>query len=371
MSIWRRERPVEDRSIVWPGYPFPPSQAGMPVDSDNALRSAAVWACQRVIVATVSKMPVDVIQVRGVERLPVRNVPALIASPSDVVSRRGWVAQVVRSLLQAGNAYGRVTSTDADGRPLRIETITPQAVAWRVRNGIEVPHVNGRPEELWPLGNFWHVPASQFLVPGSRVAMSPTDYALKSISTAIAAENFGSQFFTDGAHPAQIAYVDRDITAEQADAIKSRLLAMRGSREPAVFGSGVKLDSVQVSPSDSQFLDLLRFEVEQACRFWGVPPSMVFLALSGQNVTYSNVTQDDLHFLKHSVEAWLVDLEDALSALLTRPQTVKFNVDSVLRMDTTTRYQAHATALAAGFLTVNEVRALEDLPPLGATNVGA
>ena len=365
MSLWRRERQVEERSVVWPGYPFPPSQLGLDVDDDRALRSAAVWACQRVLVATVSKMPVDVVQVRGTERLPVRTTPPLISAPSDLVSRRGWVAQVIRSLVQSGNAYGRITAVDNDGRPLKIETITPQSVTWRVKAGVETPHVDGKAEQLWPLGNFWHVPASQFLVPGTRVALSPTHYAMRSISTALAAEQFGTQFFTEGAHPAQVAYVDQDITAQQADAIKQRLLAMRGSREPAVFGSGVKLEAMQVSPSDSQFLELLRFEVEQACRFWGVPPSMVFLALSGQAVTYSNVTQDDLHFLKHSVEAWLVDIEDALSALLSRPQSVKFNVDSVLRMDTTTRYAAHATALAAGFLTINEVRALEDLPPLG------
>ena len=365
MSIWRRRSIEIERAVTWPGYPLPPSTLGFPADDEQALRSAAVWACQRVLVSTVAKMPVDVIQVRGDSRLPVRTLPALIAAPSDTVSRRGWVAQLVRSMLQSGNAYGRITATDVDGRPVKIETITPQSVTWRVVNGVETPFVDGKADLLWPLGTFWHVAASQFLVAGTRVALSPTQYAMRSITTALAAEQFGSQFFTDGAHPAQIAYVDQEITKDQAEAIKSRLLAMRGSREPAVFGSGVRLEAMQVTPSDSQFLDLLRFEVEQACRFWGVPPSMVFLALSGQNVTYSNVTQDDLHFLKHSVEAWLVDLEDALSALLSRPQSVKFNVDSVLRMDTTTRYQAHATGLAAGFLTINEVRALEDLPPLG------
>jgi hypothetical protein len=61
---------------------------------------------------------------------------------------------------------------------------------------------------------------------------------------------------------------------------------------------------------------------------------------------------------------YLVALEDGLSALVPRPQRVRFNVDGVLRSDLKTRYEAHAIALSNGFMTVDEVRQIEDLPPM-------
>jgi len=43
---------------------------------------------------------------------------------------------------------------------------------------------------------------------------------------------------------------------------------------------------------------------------------------------------------------------------------LKINTAGTLRGDTSTRYAAYSAALAAGWMTVDEVRALEDRPPL-------
>jgi phage portal protein BeeE len=85
---------------------------------------------------------------------------------------------------------------------------------------------------------------------------------------------------------------------------------------------------------------------------------------SGNSLTYANVEQRALDFLKFSVQPWLVRLETAIGALLPRGHYVRFNPNALLRSTTAERYQAHKTALEAGFLTVDEVRDLEDLPPL-------
>jgi hypothetical protein len=64
---------------------------------------------------------------------------------------------------------------------------------------------------------------------------------------------------------------------------------------------------------------------------------------------------------------YLIALEDGLSGLVPGPNRVKFNVDGVLRSDLKTRYEAHAIGIDSGFLTVDEVRQLEDRPPLPET----
>lgn len=367
MGLFRRRKAVEEieRAVTWPGYPFPPSMgttwspAGVPVSTETALHNAAVWACQRVLVATISMLPLDVVRVSGDVRTPVP-LPPLLRYPSGRVSRRAFIAQCARSLVSVGNIYGQVVASDSLGRPLQIETISPSKVSW---SG-ETIYVDGVARDLWPLGDIWHVPASQFLLPGAVHAMSPVDMAKTSIGTSLAAEDYGARFFGDGAHPTKVAYSDQNLTPEQAQAIKDAVnKATRNSRETLVLGSGLKLEGLQTDPNETQYIDLLRFECEQAARFWGVPPSMIYAAVSGQSVTYSNTSQADLHFLKYSLQPWLVDIEDALSALIAQPYQVKFNTDAILRMDALTRMEVHQLALANKLESVNEGRQLEDRPP--------
>lgn len=334
------------------------------VDVQTALRHSATFACQRILVATVAKMPVDEFVGRGARRTPV-DPARIVVAPSGRVSRRGWVAQLVRSQLQCGNAYGRIVAVDGMARPTQIETISPLEVTWQDKAGELIPYVSGREMRVYPGGDLWHVPVTQFLLPGTPVAISPTEYAAQSIGTALAAEDFGSRFFSDGGHTTMAYVMENDPGEDVVKRIKESILAtQQGSREPLVIG-GIEPKRLSLDPNETQFIDVMRFEVEQACRFWGVPPSMVYSAVSGQNVTYANISQDDLQFLKMSVEAWIVDLEDAWSALLTSPRYVKFNTDAVLRMDTLTRYRKHELALRNRLTTVNEVRAYEDEAPFG------
>jgi hypothetical protein len=130
-----------------------------------------------------------------------------------------------------------------------------------------------------------------------------------------------------------------------------------------VLSQGLSYNQVQVSPDDSQFLELQRFVVEQVCRFLGVPPSMVYLAISGQNVTYANISQADTQYLKHSLQPLMRDIEAAWSSLIDGPMHVRFNPSTLLRMDDMARHQLHALRLANKTITVNAVKALEDEAP--------
>jgi HK97 family phage portal protein len=366
----RRSAQPEERGLTWPGYPHPPSQfagwnpSGVAVTLESYTRSAAASACVRVLVSTVKKLPVDQVRVDNGRRVPIAASP-IVRRPSANVSRRGFVAQVMRSLCSAGNVYGDVVATRPGTMlPAQIELINPSRASWDGSSGQWVCRIDGKPRDRWPLGDLWHMPATDFLPAGQPHALSPVELAATSIGTGLAAEEFGARFFGDGAHPSSIVYSEQPLTAEQADAIKQSILnSWRGNRAPAVLGAGLRHEKVSVDPKDSQFIDLLRFEVEQACRWWGVPPSMVYAAISGQNVTYSNVSQSDLAFLKHSVDNWLVDIEDAWSEFLPSPQIVKFNTSALLRMDDEARWKVHDLRLKNKTTTVNAVRALEDELP--------
>ena len=346
-------------------WSFSTPTAGEPVSLDSALLNVAFGACRRVLVTEVSQLPIHTYRERDGRKTRISN-PQIVASPSVQVLRRGWTSQVMDSLVRAGNAYLRATDVDmATGRLMRAEPINPTAVTWQAEDNVLRPYVNGVQQTLWPLGDFVHIPASAFLTSGSPVAMSPVELARESISTDQAANKYVAGFFANDGHPKKIIFSDQELKPAQAAEIKAKYAAATAGGAVPVFGRGLHLEEFQASPSDTEFLDLLQFDVVQACRVTGVPPSFVYASISGQNVTYSNANMGDIQFLKHGLSTWLGDLEDHITSWLAGPQFVKFNVDALLRVTPAERHDIYKTRLESQTITVDEIRELEDETPFG------
>ncbi|MGY6501637.1 MAG: phage portal protein [Acidimicrobiales bacterium] len=344
-----------------------PTTSGQHVTPDNAMRAAAVAACVRVLVTTAASLPVDAILRQGSIRRELDPAPRLVAAPATTVRRRTWVAQLVRSLVTHGNAYALASEQlDPVGYPIAVETLDPTTISWsHGTNRRLVPHVDGVAHDVWPLGRVVHIGASAFARPGTPVSDSPVVLARQAIGVGLAAEEFGARFFGDGGHPTEYVTSESDLNPEQAAKIKASIMnARRGNREPAVLGKGLTLTHNHIKPDDSQFIDLMRFEVEQACRFFGVPPSMVYAAVSGQNVTYANVSQADLQYLKHGAGIWLADLEDVWSTLVPVGTEVKFRAEALLRLDASARHELYSQRLADKTISINKIHELEDEDPV-------
>jgi HK97 family phage portal protein len=340
---------------------MPPS-----VTTDSAMRLSAVWACVRLLAGLGSTLPLD--QQRRRDGLTV-DVPrsVLFDQPQAGTTLSTWLYQVWSSMLTAGNAYGLVTAIGANGWPTTVELLDPSVVQWRAdeQRGWVVT-VDRQEVQRWPEGPLWHVPI--FTMPGAPFGLSPIQNAKQTIAGGLSAERFGTDFFTGGGTPNAILYSDSELTQEQAQGIKSAFVSSTaGNREPAVMGAGLRYERISVAPDEAQFLDQQRFTVEQIARIYGVFPEMIGGATSGSSVTYANREQRAADFLTFGLMPYLIALEDGLSGLVPGPNRVKFNVDGVLRSDLKTRYEAHAIGIDSGFLTIDEVRQLEDRPPLPET----
>lgn len=335
------------------------------VNTATALTHAASSACIDTLASSVSSLPIDAVRIAGATRLPIEPSPSLIRQPSDLVERDVWFYQLMHSCLTDGNVFGEIMAYGPGGLPSSIELVDPEVITQRrIEDGVPTVNVRGLPRQLYPYGDLWHMPGP-LVRPGSPFGDSPVQRAKATIGAAVAAREFGSRFFGDGAHPGLIVKSDdKDLTPEQAEGIKKAIIrAAKGNREPAVIGSGLTVEPIMVDPNDSQFIDLMRFTTEEACRFWRVPPSMIYAATSGQSVTYANVSQADLAYLKHSLETHLVRIENALTRLLPRPQFARFNRNAFLRADPVTRSEVVDRRLKNKTMTVNEARALEDELP--------
>ena len=86
-------------------------------------------------------------------------------------------------------------------------------------------------------------------------------------------------------------------------------------------------------------------------------------AVDGSNLTYSNIEQSWIEFADYTLAAYTGEIEELFNRLLPRGRTAAFDWDSSRRADMYDRYAAYASALGAGWMDVNEIRAREALPP--------
>lgn len=380
MGLFRRDKsadamPARSMTLGQLGLQYGVDSRNIDVSSPlDALRASAVFACIDLLATTASSLPLIAVKHSSSEKPgdsilhyhdePVTPQPRLLRDPCPCTDIDVWVYQIMWSMATAGNVYGRILDTDRLGYPIQITLIDPRMIDRpRLVDGHRVVDIGGKTEHIYPYGDIWHA-TGKMAMPGSPFGLSPLEYASRSIGTSIQAERFGGDFFAAGGMPTGVLYSETELDATQAGEAKRRFMTSTENREPVVLGTNYKYDPIRVDPSDSQFIDLMRFEVEQICRFWRVPPTMIYSAVSGQNVTYVNASQADLAYLKHSVDGYLNRVESALDSVVPSTMSVRFNRDALLRADTQTRYATYKLGIDGGWLTDDEVRELEGRPPL-------
>jgi HK97 family phage portal protein len=351
---WTR---THDRDLWQVGNIYvPPTAAGEPVTADRALRLSTVFGCVSLLADSVSTLPIAVF--RGDEAIA---LPPLLQRPSaDFPEFSDWAWAVMASLLLRGNAWGVITDRAGPGLlPAQVDLVDPDQVSVSDESGRWVIRIAGQEQDR---ADLWHVRAYPW--PGKLEGLSPITYARESIGLGVAAEKYAGRFFGDSAIPSGYLHSDQRLGPEAVDTIKEQWnYAHQGRRGTAVL-SQVKYQPLSVAPEEAQFLGTIKANAATICRFFRVPAAMLAGVELAGHEDYSSPEMRSTDLLQWTIRPWLVRLERAISTLLPRTQQAKFNAGGLLRPTTLDRYQAHEIALRAGFLTVNEVRALEDRPPL-------
>jgi HK97 family phage portal protein len=356
---WQWPWTRHDRALWNVGdIPAASTYAQMPVNPSTALQHSAVWACVNLIAGSISTLPLYAYR-RG-DRDPLPDLPPLLRQPSATMNLPDWLYAALQSLLLRGNCYGLIVDrTGAGLLPAQVELLAPDTVQVTTEQGRLVIRVNG--EEVDP-ASIWHVKA--YTSAGNVVGLSPIQHARQAIGLGLGAEKFGAQFFGESAIPSGLLTTDQRLLPKDARDLKELWKASHGGRRDiAVLGDGARFQPISVNPEESQFLETTRANVATVARYFGVQPELIG-GESGGSLTYANVEQRALDFLQFGLAPWLVRLETAISALLSSTTTVKFNAGALVRTDLLTRYQAHESAIRAGWKLRSEVRDLEDLPPI-------
>lgn len=197
------------------------------------------------------------------------------------------------------------------------------------------------------------------------VGYSPIAMAKNAIGLAIAAEEYGSKFYANGASPSGVLEHPGTLKdpSKVRDSWNAAFAGSGNSHRVAVLEEGLKYTPISISPNEAQFLETRKFQIDEIARIFRVPPHMVG---DLEKSSFSNIEQQSLEFVKYTLEPWIVRWEQSISrSLLSRNEKssyfVKFNVDGLLRGDYASRMSGYATARQNGWMSANDIRELENL----------
>ena len=212
-----------------------------------------------------------------------------------------------------------------------------------------------------------HIPGLGF---DGLVGYSPIAMAKNAIGLAIAAEEYGSKFYANGAAPSGV--LEHPGTLKDPSKVRDSWSQTFGgsanSHKVAVLEEGMKYTPISISPNEAQFLETRKFQIDEIARIFRVPPHMVG---DLEKSSFSNIEQQSLEFVKYTLDPWVSRWEQNMArSLLTAEEKqnyfIKFNVDGLLRGDYQSRMNGYATARQNGWMSANDIRELENLDRIPA-----
>lgn len=337
--------------------------SGAYLTPETSIQRVAVFASANLLATTISQLPIDLLRGEGPKKKELAKPPLLIDPSGEGYGFGDWAWSVLFRTLVQGNAVGFIAAEDALGFPTVIQLQDLGNVSARYRkDGSREWKING---EDVPTDRIFHLRAFPF--EGQVFGLSPIGNFMRTIGIGIQAEQFGSDFFRDGAHPTAILTSAARLSDTQAKSVKDKILgALRGNREPILLPNDITYKQIQINPLESQFLETQKYSAAECARIFGPGVPEMLGYETGGSMTYANVEQRSLHLLIYALNAWVCRLENALSSprMTPRGQWVRINRNALLQATTLDRFKAHAIALSNGFEYINEVRELEDRPPV-------
>lgn len=361
----------------------PRTAAGVPMSPDGALENATFWAAHRYLTQTVAQLPSRVMRDLGgsskrVPAHPVNNVFCWRANPELSPFQlketlTGWA-------ITHGNGVAEI-ETDMVGRIAALWPIHPDRIEFRraiepmvdakgtpiavdelfyeINNGFTAPRVILAGRNVFHIRGFGNGP----------VGLSVVAYAAQSLGWAKATEIFGSTFFGESLNPAGLIESPTNVGKAARDEIRKELALLHGgprrSNRWAILDGGMKWTKLSTRPDEAQFLETMQFQVEQVCRWMGVPPQKVHHLL---RMTFNNVEQLSIEVVVDAITPWAIRWEEEANFKLFGQNRagffVKLDLKGLLRGAFKERQEGLQVMRRNGAINADEWRELEDMGPM-------
>lgn len=357
---------------AWLTSLFNSSKSGVNVSEDNALTFSAVYAAVRIISETIASIPLNVYVHDGESRSTALEHPVqelLAHTPNAVSSSFTFRETLAAHLVLYGNAYAKINFNEA-GRPVSLIPMHPQDVRVKLVDGEKV--FTYKDKETFLDYEVLHIVGLSF---NGLTGKSPIQVAREAIAIGLAAQEYGARFYSNGANTGGVITAPGRLSSEAIQRLKqswnranSGLSASHGT---AILEEGMKYDKIGLDPEAAQFLQSRKFQVNEIARIFRIPPS--YLADLDNSSTRANVEQQAIQFVRDCITPYVRRFEVELNRKLFRDNErnyyAYFSVEGLMRGDLKGRYDAYAVARNWGWLSVNDIRDLENLNPIEGGDV--
>ena len=371
-----RDKPKNRVGGGW-NFLFGGTTSGKAVNERTAMQTSAVYACVRILAESVAGLPLHVYErtANGSKSTkPSHPLYRLLHDePNREMTSFVFRETLMSHLLLWGNAYAQIIR-DGRGFPIALYPLLPDRMAVDRNESGELVYTyqSDKGQVKLRRENILHIPGLGF---DGLIGYSPIAMAKNAVGLALATEDYGATFFANGANPGGVLEHPGVIKPEQADRLRESWQSQFGganAHKVAVLEEGLKFHQMSIPPEQAQFLETRKFQINEIARIFRVPPHMVG---DLEKSSFSNIEQQSLEFVKYTLDPWVVRWEQSLQQALILPSEkatifIKFNLDGLLRGDYQSRMQGYSTGIQNGFMSVNDVRGLEDMNLLTAEEGG-
>ena len=349
------------------------SSSGRRVTERTAMQMTAVYSCVRILSETLASLPLHIYESfetnsRKAIKHPLYKL--LHDEPNPEMTSFIFRETLMTHLLLWGNAYAQIIR-NGKGEVLALYPLMPDRMRVdRDEYGqlyyeymLSDSDANAKESGAVRLStqDILHIPGLGF---DGLVGYSPIAMAKNAIGMAIATEEYGAAFFANGATPSGI--LTHPGVIKNPEAMReswSKGFGGRNSHKVAILEEGMNYTPISIAPNEAQFLETRKFQLNEIARIFRVPPHMVG---DLEKSSFSNIEQQSLEFVKYTLDPWVSRFEQAMTRrLLTDDEKkkyyIKFNVDGLMRGDYQSRMNGYATARQNGWMSANDIRALENL----------
>lgn len=350
--------------------------SGRRVNSKSAMQLTTVFSCVRVLSESVGMLPCKLMKTDGRYRQSASDHPLytlLTQAPNGYMTAQEFWELLVLCLCLRGNFYAY--KVKVMGRTQELLPISPDSVEpklndkWGVVYKVTFPDGS---QDVLTQDEIWHV---RGLTLDGLTGLNPVAYARQAIALGLATEEHGARLFKNGAVTSGVLQTDQVLSDAAFDRLKKQFdeehKGLANAHKPMILEMGLNWKPVALNQQDSQFLETRKFQRDEICAIYRVPPHLV---ANLERATFSNIEHQALSFVNYSLVPYLTRIESRINVGLIEQQDrgkyyAKFNAGALLRGDLKSRYESYGKGINWGILSPNDARELEDMNPYSGGDV--
>jgi HK97 family phage portal protein len=353
------------------------SDAGQVVTAASALSLTVLQNCISLLAESIAQLPIEIYERSGEDRIPAVDHPLytiLKYQPNPWQTPFEYQEQAQIAVGLRGNSYSFI-DRDAAGVVQGLYPLDTEAVT--VMKGSDLmPVYRVYGSDPMPQRLVHHV---RWMSINGYTGLSPIMLHANAIGHAQAIQQYAGKSFMNGTalsgvieRPATAAALKDQASVDKVtDAWNAKFGGSGNAKKVALLQEGMSFKPLSMTNVDAALIDALRLSSIDIARIYKIPAHMVNEL---ERATFSNIEHQEIQFVIYTLLPWIKRHEQAKTRDLLLPSErkqffIEYNVAGLLRGDQASRYSAYAVGRQWGWLSINDIRRLENMSPVKGGDV--